>query len=180
MNFATNLAYNVNQRLPQIERCKGWAHEDKSVAYEEILEQAVKEDGRAWAGGDIRIGDIILIIDSDTRVPEDCLLDAAIEFYESPDVAILQHKSSVMQVANNYWETGFMYFSQLIYTSITYVVAAGNIAPFLGYYLFHCMSLTSGITHLFDGQHWIKCHGLKTNKGNGGQNLMYQKILRCL
>src|SRR5271169_2677674 len=136
MNFALNLSYNVKQRLSQIRRREGSADEDESVAYEDILEQVVNEDGRAWAGGDIRIGDIILIIDSDTRVPEDCLLDAAIEFHESPDVAILLHKSSVMQVAHNYWETGIMYFSQLIYTYITYVVAAGNMAPFLGYYLF--------------------------------------------
>jgi len=26
-----------------------------------------------FAGGDIRIGDIVLLVDSDTRVPEDCL-----------------------------------------------------------------------------------------------------------
>lgn len=26
-----------------------------------------------FAGGDVRIGDIILLVDSDTRVPEDCL-----------------------------------------------------------------------------------------------------------
>ena len=26
-----------------------------------------------FAGGDVRLGDIILLVDSDTRVPEDCL-----------------------------------------------------------------------------------------------------------
>ena len=26
-----------------------------------------------FAGGDVRIGDIVLLVDSDTRVPEDCL-----------------------------------------------------------------------------------------------------------
>lgn len=26
-----------------------------------------------FAGGDVRMGDIVLLVDSDTRVPEDCL-----------------------------------------------------------------------------------------------------------
>lgn len=26
-----------------------------------------------FAGGDVRIGDIVLLVDSDTRIPEDCL-----------------------------------------------------------------------------------------------------------
>lgn len=26
-----------------------------------------------FAGGDVRMGDIVLLVDSDTRIPEDCL-----------------------------------------------------------------------------------------------------------
>jgi hypothetical protein len=134
MNFAMNLAYNVEERLSEIGRPEGWTDADEDQAYEEVLEQVVKEDGRAWAAGDIRMGDIILIVDSDTRVPEDCLLDAATEFFECPDIAILQHKSGVMQVVHNYWENGITYFTRLIYASITYAVAAGDTGPFVGYY----------------------------------------------
>jgi Glycosyl transferase family group 2 len=175
MNFAMNLTYNVERRLSQIDRREGWTHGDESEAYKEILEQVVKEDGRAWAAGDIRMGDIILIIDSDTRIPKDCLLDAATEFHESPEVAILQHKSSFIQVGHNYWETWIIQLTQLIYASITYSVASGNTGPFLGYlFHFHCIeSLILGTTHLFVGQHCKRWHGLKTNKRNGGQNLMY-------
>ena len=55
-----------------------WTAEDEHEIYEEALAKAVEEtDGIAWAAGNIRIGEIILIIDSDTRVPEDCFLDAA-------------------------------------------------------------------------------------------------------
>ena len=133
MNFAMNLAYNVEERLSRIERPEGWTDEDEDAAYHEVMEQVVKEDGRAWAAGDIRIGEIILIVDSDTRVPEDCLLDAATEFHECPDVAVLQHKSGVMQVVHNYWENGIAYFTRLIYASITYTVAAGDTGPFVGY-----------------------------------------------
>jgi len=43
--------------------------------------------------GDIRFGDYILIIDSDTQVPRDCLLDAASEMEQNPRTAILQQTS---------------------------------------------------------------------------------------
>lgn len=43
--------------------------------------------------GNIRIGDYILIVDSDTRVPRDCLLDAASEMEQNPSMAVLQYAS---------------------------------------------------------------------------------------
>ena len=55
-----------------------WTAEDEREIYEEALAKALEEsDGIAWAAGNIRVGELILIIDSDTRVPEDCFLDAA-------------------------------------------------------------------------------------------------------
>ena len=36
-------------------------------------------------------GEIILIIDSDTVVPEDCFRDAARELAECPEIASIQH-----------------------------------------------------------------------------------------
>jgi membrane glycosyltransferase len=45
--------------------------------------------------GDIRFGDFILIIDSDTQVPRDCLLDAASEMEQNPRTAILQYASVI-------------------------------------------------------------------------------------
>ena len=48
-----------------------------------------------WAmnGCALRISEIVLIVDSDTVMPEDCLCNAARELAESPDVAIIQHES---------------------------------------------------------------------------------------
>ena len=48
-----------------------------------------------WAvnGRVLHIGEIVLIVDSDTVVPEDCLRNAVRELAESPDIAIIQHKS---------------------------------------------------------------------------------------
>ena len=55
-----------------------WNDEDEREIYEEALAMAIDEsEGVAWAAGNIRIGEVVLIIDSDTRVPEDCFLDAA-------------------------------------------------------------------------------------------------------
>jgi cellulose synthase/poly-beta-1,6-N-acetylglucosamine synthase-like glycosyltransferase len=72
-------------------------------------------------------------VDSDTRVPIDCLLDAASEMEHSPNVGILQFSSGVMQVVNNYFENGITFFTNLIYTAINYTVANGDVAPFVGH-----------------------------------------------
>lgn len=42
----------------------------------------------------MRIGSLILLVDSDTIVPEDCLRDGAREFAEpeSQELAVLQHE----------------------------------------------------------------------------------------
>jgi len=87
---------------------KTWTDADEQQVYEKALQQATDEmEGRAWAAGNIRIGEYILIIDSDTRVPEDCFLDAANELRQSPDIAIIQHESDVMMVISHYFEVRF-------------------------------------------------------------------------
>lgn len=72
-------------------------------------------------------------VDSDTRVPSDCLLDAASEMEQSPDVGIIQFSSGVMQVVNTYFENGITFFTNLIYSAIKYTVANGDVAPFVGH-----------------------------------------------
>lgn len=64
------------------------------LAIEEVYEQSGRK-WRPWAanGRACRIGEIVLIVDSDTIVPEDCLRDAAREMAECPHLAILQHES---------------------------------------------------------------------------------------
>ena len=65
---------------------------------EETFEESGKQ-WRPWAANQksLRMGEIILIVGSDTVVPEDCLHDAAWELAECPEVGIIQHKSDVMQ-----------------------------------------------------------------------------------
>lgn len=133
MNYGLSLSLKVEEKLQAISRPEDWTHSDEVLAYERILLQVLEEDGKAWADGDIRIGDYILIIDSDTRVPSDCLLDAASEMEQSPQVAIMQFSSGVMQVAHNFFENGITFFTNMIYTAIRFGVASGDVAPFVGH-----------------------------------------------
>lgn len=41
---------------------------EEDELYHAALEKVLKDDGRAWADGNIRVGEYILIVDSDTRV----------------------------------------------------------------------------------------------------------------
>jgi hypothetical protein len=111
--------------------------DDDDRLYESALQNMIDADeGKTWAEGNIRMGEIILLIDCDTRVPVDCLLYGALEMHESPEVAILQHGSGVMQVAHNIFENGITYFTNLVYTAIKYSVGTGDVAPFVGHNAF--------------------------------------------
>ncbi|KAH8886396.1 hypothetical protein GQ53DRAFT_658219 [Thozetella sp. PMI_491] len=133
MNFAMMISCKVEEKLAQISRTTDWSQHDEAQAYEKALKEVLEEDGRAWADGNIRIGDYILIIDSDTRVPSDCLLDAVSEMELSPDVGIMQFSSGVMQVVHTYFENGITFFTNLIYSAIRYTVSNGDVAPFVGH-----------------------------------------------
>lgn len=107
MNYAMMVSNRVEDKLVQTQRAAEWTQENEFAAYEHCLSEVLQEDeGRTWAEGNIRIGDYILIIDSDTRVPEDCLLDAVSEMEQSPQVAILQFSSGVMRVSESFFEGG--------------------------------------------------------------------------
>ncbi|KAI5996067.1 glycosyl transferase family group 2-domain-containing protein [Pisolithus marmoratus] len=104
------------------------------------MEEVYQESGclhRPWAANAraTRIGALILLVDSDTAVPEDCLRDAAREFAEpeSQELAVLQHESDVMQVAHHYFENGVAYFTRRINKCISMACANGEVAPFVGH-----------------------------------------------
>ncbi|KAI0838134.1 glycosyl transferase family group 2-domain-containing protein [Hypoxylon sp. FL0890] len=133
MNFALMISCKVEEKLALQDRGPEWSQGDEALAYEKALKDVLEEDGRAWADGNIRVGDYILIIDSDTRVPSDCLLDAVSEMEQSPDVGIMQFSSGVMQVVHTYFENGITFFTNLIYSAIRYTVSNGDVAPFVGH-----------------------------------------------
>lgn len=75
MNFALNISNKIEKILQtMIDRRMAEKQTDMIDEYEEeemyqaALEQVLAQDKRAWAKGNIRVGDLILIVDSDTRV----------------------------------------------------------------------------------------------------------------
>ncbi|PQE16287.1 glycosyltransferase family 2 protein [Rutstroemia sp. NJR-2017a WRK4] len=162
MNYCLHFSIRVEDELLRLigEKCAAEGRhtdditvEEENVLYKQALDTCIEQDeGRTWAGGNVRIGDIILIIDSDTRVPEDCLLLGALEMHESPEVAILQHASGVMQVANNPFENGITYFTNLIYMSIMFAVGNGDCAPFVGHNAFLRWKAVQSVAYEEDGQ----------------------------
>ncbi|KAJ7650952.1 glycosyl transferase family group 2-domain-containing protein [Roridomyces roridus] len=108
-----------------------------SLAIEEMYQESGRKF-RPWAANSkaSRLGEYILIVDSDTIVPEDCLRDAAREMTECPTVAIIQHESDVMQVAHHYFENGIAYFTRRINRCISMSCANGEVAPFMGHNAF--------------------------------------------
>ena len=96
-------------------QCDDREEQALQMAIDEVYEASGRRF-RPWAanGRACRLGEIVLIVDSDTIVPEDCLRDAAREMAECPTVAIIQHESDVMQVAHHYFENGIAYFTRRI------------------------------------------------------------------
>ncbi|EGX96293.1 hypothetical protein CCM_00949 [Cordyceps militaris CM01] len=136
MNYALMISCKVEEKLMLTNRTPDWSQHDEALAYEQALKEVLEENGRAWADGNIRVGDYILLIDSDTRVPADCFLDAVSEMEQGPDVGIMQFSSGVMQVVHTYFENGITFFTNLIYSAIRYTVSNGDVAPFVGHNAF--------------------------------------------
>ncbi|OCF59087.1 hypothetical protein L486_03586 [Kwoniella mangroviensis CBS 10435] len=171
MNYAADLSLRVEEIMddmrPLAQEKKDpehfWNELDENDVYDAALAQALEEkQGKAWAAGNIRIGEVILIVDSDTRVPEDCFADAVSEMKESPEVAIIQHMSGVMQVANHFFENGIAHFTRSIQHAISYCTASGEVAPFVGHNAFlrwsalqECMSVDpdDGINKIWSEDH---------------------------
>lgn len=170
MNYCLDFSGRVEDEWLRLleEEChkRGCTQEDLTIEEEEALYDQARETmiendgGRTWSAGNVRMGEVILIIDSDTRVPDDCLLYGALEMHESPEVALLQHASGILQVVNNVFENGITYFTNLIYTSIQFAVGSGDCAPFVGHNTFIRWKAIQSISWEEDGttKYWSDCH----------------------
>ncbi|KAI0707462.1 glycosyl transferase family group 2-domain-containing protein [Cerioporus squamosus] len=144
MNYGLALSLKLEKHLLNLEAQGGEDTLEETLedrALKLALEDTYEESGKRWRpwaanGKSIRVGEIILIVDSDTIVPEDCLRDAARELAECPEVAIIQHESDVMQVAHHYFENGIAHFTRRINKCISVGTANGEVAPFVGHNAF--------------------------------------------
>lgn len=137
MNFALAVSMELEERLAVSKYASlreefEWDQQKENEICSKELGCLLDQNG-AWADGNIRIGDYILLVDSDTRIPEDCLLEAVSEMEQCKNVAVLQYSSGVMNVTNNFFEKGISFFTNLVYTQIKFAVANGDVAPFVGH-----------------------------------------------
>ncbi|KXH66949.1 hypothetical protein CSAL01_02320 [Colletotrichum salicis] len=162
MNYALMTSNKVEEKLKHINRGSRWSQDSEDQAYEQALAEVLDEsEGRTWAEGNIRMGDYILLIDSDTRVPRDCFLDAVSEMEASPEVAIIQYTSGVMRVSDSFFEKAVTWFTQMIYTIITFAVANGDISPFVGHNaILRWSALQDAASYMEDGyeKFWSESH----------------------
>lgn len=72
---------------------------DEEEALEEVrLQTAASAPSRAfWAGGRVRVGEFILLVDADTRVPVDSILPTVSELLRAPAVGYTQHFTLPLQ-----------------------------------------------------------------------------------
>ncbi|KIY43226.1 hypothetical protein FISHEDRAFT_53946 [Fistulina hepatica ATCC 64428] len=143
MNYGLALSLVMEKHIVALEAAaEGEDDPDlENKALELAIQETFEKTGNKWKpwasnARSLRLGEIILIVDSDTIVPEDCLRDAAREMAECPEVAILQHESDVMQVAHHYFENGISHFTRRINKCISMACANGEVAPFVGHNAF--------------------------------------------
>ncbi|GAA5994923.1 glycosyltransferase family 2 protein [Rhodotorula paludigena] len=151
----------MDQRRPaDLEDLAAWTQVDEDRLYEAAFAQALEEtDNVLWANGNIRIGELILMIDSDTRVPRDCLLDGACEMAASPEVGVLQHASGTFLAGAGYFEDFIAFFTTTVNHSISWVVANGASAPFMGHNAFlRWSALQHQATANPEGKIWSEEH----------------------
>jgi hypothetical protein len=111
MNYGLRLSIKLEKHLQDLleagekdDEVTGESLEDRAMNM--AIDEMYEENGRRfkpWAGNgkSLRVGEIILIIDADTIVPEDCFLDAAREMGASPELAIIQHESGRLSRASS-------------------------------------------------------------------------------
>jgi hypothetical protein len=62
MNFALMVSNKVEEKLLLVSRNEDWSKDDEDREYKRSLEEVIAElEGKAWAEGNIRVGDFILI-----------------------------------------------------------------------------------------------------------------------
>jgi len=170
MNYCLSFSLRVEDELLRLMSEKSqregrptedFSVEEEGLLYDVALQTIIDADaGKTLAEGNVRMGDIILIVDCDTRVPIDCLSLGAMEMEESPEVAIIQHASGVMQVINSFFENAITYFTNLVYLLIRFSVGSGDCAPFVGHNAFLRWKAIQSVSFIENGveKFWSESH----------------------
>lgn len=170
MNYCLSFSLRVEDELLRLMKLKADAEgrsqeslsiEEEEELYQQALQTIIDSDnGKTWAEGNVRMGEVILLIDCDTRVPVNCLSLGSLEMEESPDVAIIQHASGVMQVIHTFFENAITYFTNLVYLLIRFSVGNGDCAPFVGHNAFLRWKAIQSVSFMENGieKFWSESH----------------------
>ena len=94
----SHYCYNMVATFCQVIKEQGLDPFDALEAVRQATADATPDEA-FLGGGDVRVGDFILLVDSDTRIPGDCILPTVSELLDSPEVAFTQHLITPMQVS---------------------------------------------------------------------------------
>eukprot|EP01083_Nonionella_stella_P234673 825908_1 len=97
----------------------------------------INQPTEALHGNDIRFGDIILLLDADTRLPRKCLHDIVGEFAVNPKLGFAQCYTVPFKTSTNFWEDSIAHFTRHVYDlGILANVAFGDAPPLVGHNAF--------------------------------------------
>ncbi|CCG84107.1 protein of unknown function [Taphrina deformans PYCC 5710] len=160
LNYTLNVAQLIEAKLEKVHRPDDWSDILELAEYERCVHEVMQELPGCEADGNVRVGELILLIDADTRIPNDCFQDAATEFYQAPELAILQHTNDAFQVVNNFWEDCMAHFTRFVTSAMMWACANGDVAPFVGHNAFLRWSAVQECSWEEDGQFrvWSEKH----------------------
>lgn len=95
----------------------------------------IDKDMNILLDNNITIGKYILLLDSDTRIPYNCLNNVIPEFEKYKNLGFTQHLTHPLIISKTYWQEFIAHFTSLIYElAISISVAGGDVSPLVG----HC------------------------------------------
>ena len=151
MNFAMDVstAYDIEKRSPVALSNATNNNINDGIANavnNTIKAYKINDNATVMAGNDISIGQYVLLLDSDTRIPYDCLHHVIFEFDIDKKLAFTQHLTHPLIITNTYWEKFIAHFTNLIYSiALPISTAGGDVSPLVG----HCAIIrTSALDEL--------------------------------
>ena len=78
----------------------------------------------------------------------------------SPEVAIVQQSTGVMQVTQDFFENGITFFTNMVYSTVRFSIGAGEVAPFVGHNAFLRWAAVQDVGVPDDGYvaYWSESH----------------------
>ncbi len=69
MNYGLGISCRVEELMREHARGVNWTQDDETILYEQALAKVLEERPEAWASGNIRVGDYILLGKSLGMIP---------------------------------------------------------------------------------------------------------------